>query len=254
MAKRDGVTERELLPRIMLPVCGSRDPMNCNGWLNSTFEAAGKPQVRAVLDDLRRIEGDAVAAFARWAVKTVLLYAHPLASNSEIGHLDVGRSVIGLPDPALPAMRQTGKIPEDLTLWMAVIDPAGPPDRLPAVDRVGLPRIVWPGEDGSDCSGATVGLSLPDGRTVVFQLLFHPLVDIVNPFESSGWVTKLWPGPPAALDIATHPVLGTDGRRELTRWFYVGGVEIGVQQGERWPDGPTGRALRAMQREDAGPP
>ncbi|MFE1518259.1 hypothetical protein OH769_34340 [[Kitasatospora] papulosa] len=247
-AKRDGGTERDELPRVTLPVCGSRDPMDCNGWLNSTFEVAGKPQVRAVLDHLQPIEGAAVAAFVRWVVKTVLLYAHPLAQYSEIGHMGVKGSVLEVPGSALTVMRRTGEFPEDLTLWMAVVDPAGPSVGSPVVDRVCLPRIIRADGGVSDSSSATVGLSLPDGRTVLFQLLFHPLIDVVNPFESSGWATRLWPDPPAALDIAAHPVLGAEGRRELTSWFFVGGAEIGIQRGERWPDGPTGRALRAVEQ------
>lgn len=94
----------------MLPVCGSNSPTNCNGWLNRPFEVAGKPQGRTVFNDLRPIAGAEVVAAARWVVKTLLLHAHPLAMNSEIGHLDTAsRSVLELPKSALLMMRNSGQ-------------------------------------------------------------------------------------------------------------------------------------------------
>ncbi|MDJ0347608.1 hypothetical protein QMK19_41100 [Streptomyces sp. H10-C2] len=244
--KRSGSTQRDQLARVMLPVCGSNSPTDCNGWLNRTFEVAGKPQVETVLNDLRPIAGADVVAFARWVVKTLLLHAHPLAMNSEIGHLDtVSRSVLELPKSALPMMRNSGQFPEDLSLWMSVIDSDGAPADLPDFDQAVLPRVHRRDGAGGECRATTLGFSLPNHLMVSFQLVFHPLIDIVNPFESPGWATRLWPNPPADLDITAHPVLDVAGGRALTRWFVAGGPSIGLQPGERWPNGPTGQAFQA---------
>ncbi|WP_411574795.1 hypothetical protein [Streptomyces fradiae] len=246
--KRNGDTQRDGLARVMLPVCGINSPANCNGWLDSTFEHVGKPQVRAVLDDLRRIEDAEVLAFARWVVKTLLLHAHPLAVNSEIGHLDIAMSgsVLELPGAALPTMRSTDRFPDDLSLWMSVIDPDGAAVALPEFDRQLLPAVHRPDGGGGRSGATTLGFSLPNGRMVSFQLVFHPLIDIVNPFETLGWATRLWPNPPSDLDIADHPALDAVGGRALTKWFATGGIGIGLQPGERWPNGPTGQAIRAV--------
>ncbi|MFJ4320648.1 hypothetical protein ACIP46_36000 [Streptomyces lavendulae] len=169
--------------------------------------------------------------------------------NSEIGHRDSpSGSVLELPASALPLMRSTGEFPEDLSLWMSVIDPDGDPVVLPDFDRAILPRVHRPDGAGGDCGATTLGFSLPNHNVVSFQLVFHPLIDIVNPFESSGWATRLWPNPPADLDITGHPVLDAVGGRALTKWFAAGGLSIGLQPGERWPNGPTGQALSKLRR------
>ncbi|MER5356583.1 hypothetical protein ABT093_40480 [Kitasatospora sp. NPDC002551] len=245
IAKRNGKTERDQLARVMLPVCGVDSPSNCNGWLNDSFEVAGKPQVRAVLDALQSITGSAVVDFARWVTKTLLLHDHPLAVNSEIGHLDLpGRNALELPPPGLRGLRHTGQFPEDVSVWMAVVDPNGAVVTMPEFELVVLPDVHRPDGAGGKCGATTLGLSLPNDLMVTLQLISHPLIDIVHPFEASGQVTRLWPNPPAALDVTALPVLDAAGGRALNKWFAVGGASIGLQAGERWPYSTLARFLQ----------
>ncbi|MGW4815520.1 hypothetical protein ACWEPB_28270 [Kitasatospora cineracea] len=232
--KANGKTERGQLARVMLPMCGTDKPNNCNGWLEHNFERPGKLAVRSVIDELQPITGDGVTAFARWVAKTMILHSHPLAEDSEIGHLDLpGRGVLELPDSAFRRLRESGQFPEDLSVWMAVSDPAETSGAAPAFERFLLPRTDRPDGAGGRCGAAALGLSLPNGLMMTFQVVFHPLVDIVHPFEASGQATRLWPNPPAALDIKALPILGAASDRAMTSLFISGGGGLGLLDGER---------------------
>lgn len=222
VAERSGNAHREQLARVMLPVCGSNSLSDCNKWLNDTFENPARQHVRAALDELRPVTGQGVTALARWAAKTLLLHHHPAAVNSQIGHLGSRRDALVLPDTLLPTLRKTGQFPEDLSLWMGVVDPNAAPVDLPRFDMIALPQIDRPdGAGGTSCS-AMLGWSLPNGMQAVFHLMLHPLFDIENPFETAGWATRLWPVPPASLDITTHPALDAAGGKQLGSSNLVG--------------------------------
>ncbi|MFJ5707335.1 hypothetical protein [Streptomyces sp. NPDC093105] len=244
---RNGKVEREQLSRVMLPVCGSDSLNDCNKWLNDAFENPGRPQVRAVLDGLQSITGAEVLSFVRWVAKTLLLHAHPLAKDSEIGHLNIkGHRPLVLPELLLPTMRDTAKLPDDLSLWMGVIDPVGAPVTVPEFEPVALPDVDRPDGAGGNSGCTLLGFSLPDGKQVLFQLLFHPLCDVSNPFESTGLMTRLWPAPPEVLDIASLPVLDEQAGKVMGKWVVTGAFSIGLQPGERWPDCATVRAFSAL--------
>ncbi|MFI8943224.1 hypothetical protein [Streptomyces syringium] len=230
-----------------LAMSGQPRPDDCNKRLNDGFENPGKPQVRAVLDSLQPITDSAVLSFVRWVAKTLVLHAHPLAKDSEIGHLKIeSRRPLVLPESLLRTMRDSAMLPDDLSLWMGVVDPDGAPVTVPGFQPVILPDVDRPDGAGGDCGGTLLGFSLPDDRQVLFHLLFHPLCDVSNPFEATGLVTRLWPAPPAVLDIAALRVLDEEAGLVMGKWVVPGGISIGLQPGERWPDCATMKACSAL--------
>ncbi|MFD4661505.1 hypothetical protein ACFWP2_38515 [Kitasatospora sp. NPDC058444] len=247
VAKRNGKVERDQMSRVMLPVCGSDSRNDCNKRLNDVFENPGKPQVRAVLDDLQPITGSEVLPFVRWVAKTLVLHAHPLARDSEIGLLNIeGRRPLVLPESLLRTMRDTAMLPDDLSLWMGVVDPDGAPVAMPEFEPIHLPDVDRPDGVGGESGGTLLGFSLPGDKQVLFQLLFHPLCDVSNPFESAGLMTRLWPAPPAVLDITALPVLDEEAGSIMGQWVVTGGISISLQPGERWPDCATMKAFSAL--------
>ncbi|MCT9079337.1 hypothetical protein [Streptomyces fulvoviolaceus] len=232
--KHNGKTERQQLARVLLPVCGGDSPSDCNGWLNDTFEQPAKRHVNDILDSLQVITGQNVDAVAQWAVKTLLLSNHPKAVNTELRKRP-RRSWV-FPDGMLPAMRSTGKIPDDLSLWAAVVNPDAPPVALPSFETTVLPRVTWENGAGGTGSSTMLGFATSDpiGTTIAFQLAFHPLTDIEHPLEEVGLVTRLWPNPPARLDFQTLPALDQAAKDRMGRVFASGGERINLPVGERW--------------------
>ncbi|MGP3691017.1 hypothetical protein ACTVZO_41190 [Streptomyces sp. IBSNAI002] len=230
-----GVVERPQLTRLMLPACGQEESaggLKCNDWLNTTFEQPAKAAVRTLLDELRPISGPAVNSFARWAVKTLLLSAHPEAVYSEPPQHD--QQPWEFPGEWLADLRSTGELPGDLSLWLSIFDPEAPEGEPVPDEQLLLPRIHHPDGGGGPGQATHLGFGLPDGRVAQFQLLSHPRMDIDHPFERAGLVARLWPNPPNRLDIAVLPVLSSPAGRQLTRTFIRGGASIQLQAGQTW--------------------
>lgn len=103
-----------------------------------------------------------------------------------------------------------GQIHPGLSLWVAVTAEAG--GRAdPPFDPVYLRTTHRRDGAGGRGDSRMLGLSFPGGL-VNFQLVFHPLHDLVHPFESDGTVRRVWPNPPAHLDLKTLPRLRGDSR------------------------------------------
>ncbi|MFI5987655.1 hypothetical protein ACIBEA_43205 [Streptomyces sp. NPDC051555] len=217
----------------MLPACGQEGSsvgLKCNDWLNTTFEQPAKTPVRTLLDDLRPISGSEVNTFARWAVKTLLLAAHPEAVYSEPPQRD--RQPWEFPSEWLTGLRNTGELPVDLSLWLGILDPKAPDGEAVPDERLLLPRIQHPDGGGGPGQATHLGFGLPDGRVAQFQLLSHPKMDVDHPFEGAGLVARLWPTPPDHLDLAALPVLSSTAGRQFTKAFIHGGVSIRLGAGQ----------------------
>ncbi|MFF4588019.1 hypothetical protein [Streptomyces sp. NPDC001388] len=232
--KHNGQIERQQLARVLLPVCGGGSPSDCNGWLNDTFELPAKRHVNDILDSLQVITGQDVVAVARWAVKTLLLSNHPEAVNSELRKRS--RRSWEFSQGMLSTMRSTGDLPDDLSLWAAVVSPDAPPVILPPFETTFLPRVTSDNGAGGAGSSTMLGFATSDpvGSTVAFQLAFHPLTDIEHPLEEAGLVTRLWPNPPARLDLGALPALDQSAKDRWGRVFGSGGASIHLPAGERW--------------------
>ncbi|MFD7323927.1 hypothetical protein ACFV9D_22950 [Streptomyces sp. NPDC059875] len=230
----NGVVERPQLTRLMLPACGQETSggLKCNDWLNTTFEQPAKTPVRALLDELRPLSGPGVYVFARWAVKTLLLAAHPEAVYSEPPRRD--RQPWEFPEGWLPALRSTGELPTELSLWLSIADPDMPDGDGEAVpdDQLLLPRIHHPDGGGGPGQAIHLGFGLPNGRVAQLQLLSHPKMDIDHPFESAGLAVRLWPSPPDHLDITELRPLSRTAGRQFTRTFIRGGASVHLQAGQ----------------------
>lgn len=236
VAYASGRVERGHLTRLMLPACGKKEEAHggrdCNGWLNTVFEQPAKTPVRAALDDVAPISGPAVRALARWAVKTLLLAAHPDAVYAAPPQRD--RSAWEFPDSWLPGLRSTGALPADLSLWLGIINPESPEDACVPDERILLPRIHHPRAAGGVGQATNLGFGLPDGTLAQFQLLSHPFMDVDHPLEEAGAVVKLWPQPPDLLDIHGLPVLSRETGRRFTGTFVRGGTSIELTPRQRW--------------------
>jgi hypothetical protein len=243
VTSRDGaVVWRDHIATVMLPpVCS-----DCNNWLNNTFEVPAKPYVRSALDDLQPLAGPGVVALARWAAKTLLLARHPDAAYEGLRDR-VPRAWV-LPDDLLPRMRKTGQLPDDLSLWAAVIDSASATTPAPRVDPVVLPRTMRSDGAGGVGNATVVGFDLPKlsrQARVEFQLIYHPLMNITHPLEAAGLVIRLWPNPPDSLDLAALPRLDEASAAQLGRAFAVGLHAVGLGPGERWSEQMLNDALSA---------
>lgn len=224
---------RRNLSVVLLPACGVDSPTDCNAWLNNTFEKPAQPFLEDILDGRRPVLTAGVEPVARWAVKTLLLSSHPEARNMD--RLPQGRPW-ELPADMLPAMRRTGLLPDDLSLWMAIVDPSASPIAVPAFETVMLPRVFR--ADGAGGTGASrimgFGTSVPNGPRLVFQLVFHPLTDIEHPLEAAGLVTRLWPSPPPQIDLAALLPIDPAAEGQWGAVFGSGGGAMGLPPGGRW--------------------
>jgi len=224
VARVDGTPRhRPNMDPVLLPVCP-----DCNGWLNTTFEQPARSHLRAVLDSLAVLGATETELFVRWWVKTLLLNRHPEAREPYGPRPRPWQ----LPDGMLPTMRDTERLPGDLSLWMAVLDMnAGSAALTPAL-HVPLPRTFRADGAGGKGESTLFGIALPNGSQLLFQLVYHPLCDVEHPFEAAGLASRLWPDPPATLDVAAHPMLGPDGYAQLGGLF-LGGFAVGLEAGKR---------------------
>lgn len=229
--RRDGTPQRtpEMAP-VKVPVCGSGSPNDCNAWLNTTFEQPARDAVRAVVDHGDVLRAPETTHFARWWVKTLLLLHHARAQDSFPGP---GISRWELPDDMLPTMRQTGELPSDLSLWMAVVDRGSAGGHLDDLLRIFLPFTSADGGQPAEGRSGVVGVTLGDGRSASFQLVYHSRCNFDHPFERAGLATRLWPSPPHELDISTHPAIDAVGYVQFCRLFVSGGVDCHLRRGER---------------------
>ncbi|WP_218025081.1 hypothetical protein, partial [Nocardia pseudovaccinii] len=91
------------------------------------------------------------------------------------------------------------------------IDSGGQPD--PEFDPVWLRHTIRSDGGGGTGQSVTIGFNLLETTHMVFfQLVYHPLHDIVHPFEAHGLVTRLWPNPPDHIDLESHAVLHKNTR------------------------------------------
>lgn len=163
-------------------------------------------------------------------MKTLLLLHHPRAHDSFPGP---GPSRWQLPDDMLATMRWTGELPADLSLWIAIVHAGSPRGHLDGLRRIHLPLTSQEGDEPRDGQSSVLGVSLADGRSASFQLVYHPRCDFEHPFEQAGLATLLWPGPPAELDLSAHPALDEIGHRDLGRLFVGDAMACHLQAGTR---------------------
>lgn len=159
------------------------------------------------------------------------------------------RSVWEFPHDWLPALRTTGNLPADLSLWLGIIGPStGEESRVPD-EQVLLPRIHHPHAAGGPGQAIDLGFGLPDERMAQFQLLSHPVMDISHPAEATGLVVKPWPQLPDRLDINVLPVLSREESRRIARTFVRGGTLIDLMPGQTWlPEGCSAPASESGSR------
>lgn len=215
--------------RVMLPCCGI-----CNGDLDRLFEKPAKNPVRRLIRDMQPLEDQIeISNIARWAIKTLALLAHPdarhnaLPSGAEGGPHGAWRPY---PRELLDSIK-VGAIPTDTSLWFAVSDPNRPGQPDSAFEEVLLRHTSRADGLGGRGRARTTGFGLADGRLAVFQLAYHPLHDFEHPFERDGFVTRLWPNPPAHLEVQSHPAF--DQGTRLAQVFIDDGFSHGLTWGQR---------------------
>jgi hypothetical protein len=207
------------LPRAKLNVCGKGSKNECNFWLNDTFERPGKPHVQVLMDDLQQVDASGTLSVTRWLIKTLLLLQHPdviwddkMKSSNEPWEFPAGM---------LPNMLATSRIPEDLSLWIGVVNrDADHATAVPTFTPKMLP-MVWDDMGPlARAEHALFGFSLPNGTDLLCQLVFHPFIPIDHPLERVGLVTRLWPDPPTTLNLSTFPVLDRAGYDAFRSVFF----------------------------------
>jgi hypothetical protein len=162
LLNRDGkdVTS-DHLPRVMLRICKT-----CNRILNTRFEETAKVHVRAALNDLQALDAKATAAFARWMIKTMLLARHPEAEHTAFATCSGDAKNRCHPWKPFPTAALTallhGKILDDLSLWVTVVDKASPV-QVPAFKGIFLNTTFR--NDGAGATGHA-GLQGSASRTV----------------------------------------------------------------------------------------
>ena len=210
-----------------LPVCAHH-----NNELNRLYEQPAKCSLRAVLDCGVPLEkSERVQAFALWWIKTLLLLLHPALQPTFPGlEAPNGRDLAGTVYTDLV----TGLPPADVSLWLALADDTTGCARLPEPLRIHLPTTFDPegivGEPATLLYGFSQGQDLrgdrgetrPQTRVLLAQLVLHPLSDFEHPFEQAGLIVRLWPKPPARVDIGALPVLDAKGRQQLGALFVCG--------------------------------
>lgn len=233
----------------LLPVCPAP---GCNDWLNVQFEHPGQHLVKDVLlENIHILTGGDVVQFSKWWMKTLFLLKHPDArstSDAKVRISGQAPQLIGLDrwdvDRKLyHDFRSTGQFPDDLSLWMTIEDPRVKGTSLsPDPDTIYLPTVVDSTGRSDRCHLCDIGCAVPPGRMLRFHFAYHPLSDLVHPFEAGGLATRLWPNPSMTLDFAGHPVLNDVGVEQWRRLFaYVHGDELRLPAGQRVPLGLSSR-------------
>jgi hypothetical protein len=208
------------LPSYRLPVCDQGSGKDCNGALNRVYEQPAKDHVRAVLNDAAPLASpDAVAAFATWWIKTVLLLQHPETTSVFPGA--VMRRPWKLPRDTYAALLNQS-FPPDISLWLALSDDVHGHEQLPECLRLFLPETSTPDGQGGEPGTLLDGYRQAGTTMLLVQCVLHPLCDLEHPFEQAGLVVRVWPDPPPRLDIALLPILGNEGRDQLGALFVNG--------------------------------
>ena len=217
------------LERVLLDVC---EP--CNAWLNKTFEVPAKKLVRG-LGEAQAIAGDDVLTVARWAVKTLVLYGHPSARRSNRLHATVQRPELENGPDLAKAIRTTGAIPEDISLWISSVDADLETQGHAVHDGFWPSRTYRADGAGGPVDVVSLGFGAPLlNLTVMMTLVVHPLVDIENPWEELGLATRVWPKPPECLAIRDLPALDIDSDRRSLDWIADSGIAVHLGPSERW--------------------
>jgi hypothetical protein len=227
--------ESEIRPTL-LDVCNDTSADACNAWLNDTFEKPGQAisleALRGTRDVFTAIEA---TAFARWAVKTLLLYSHPLARSTSDAAIRQDNTVRAAHpakwtdvDPLYRDLRRTGDFPADLSLWLAQADTATQPSS-PDDLSVDLVHTFSASGGGGVGQATTIGLAIPPApRVLYFQLAYHPLYDFSHPIEATGGAVRIWPSAKRALDLATLPALDDRQLATYRKLFRSAGLQVGV--------------------------
>jgi hypothetical protein len=203
------------LPPYLLPACP-----RCNRKLNQRYEEPGMPAVRAVFDRGEALAtSEEVAAFARWWIKTMLLFQHP-ETKSTFPRVEM-RNHWDLPVSVYMDLVE-GSLPPDASLWLAAADEEKGYARLPELLRIYLPTTSDSQGVGGKPATLLLGFRQVETRILLGQLVLHPLCDFEHPFEQLGLVARLWPEPPDRFDIAALPVLDAEGRQQLGALFVDG--------------------------------
>jgi hypothetical protein len=214
---RHGVARKvNHVPTVLLPVCDHLTGDDCNGKLERLYEATGRKVVTAVILKGRPLTSrDEVETFARWWLKTLLLLHHPEAHDQFEG---VMRRPWRLPPSTYPDLIE-GRFPRDLSVWIAVCDDKTGTEHLDSIMRNYLVSTSRPDGAGGDPEAGVVGLRMASGPIAEFQVAFHPLCQVENPFEEQGLAIRLWPNPPSSLDVSAMPVLNATGRAQFGSLF-----------------------------------
>ncbi len=184
--------------------------------------------VRAVIDCNGALQTrQQVEDFAKWWVKTMLLLQHP-ACRSPFECRAQRRTPGSVLGPAwdLPASVYQnlleGILPSDVSLWLAISDDVNGRGRLSEPMRNYLPATSTPDGGGGEPATLVVGFRQMDTRVLLLQMVVHPLGDFEHPFEQAGLCVRLWPEPPRCVVVDRHPILGSEGRRQLGALFVAG--------------------------------
>lgn len=232
---RKGAADREKLARVTLPMCGEGSSNNCNEWLNQEFESSGKAAVEAALE-WRPLSGAQVQDFGRWCVKTMLLYVHPDAVLSQDRQLRSDHSSFGGARQLARDIRTNSRIPPDVSVFAGAFDYSAP-SNLVTSDVVEIPQRTTRADGAGGASFATtlgIGSGLQDKRGIVLHLVIHPAMDFDHPWEANGRLTRIWPDPPAAIDLASMVSLSESEVAAVASSIVSVGLMFALPDGKRW--------------------
>ncbi|MEI2655498.1 MAG: hypothetical protein V9G12_25735 [Microthrixaceae bacterium] len=233
------------LPPVLLPMCSEEDRpgASCNGWLNRKYEQPAKGLIRSTLSGQGQLTGDEVPRFTAWWAKTLLLVFHPLAESTVDG---IELDGWDIPDAFYREWRASERIPDDVSVWLAVVNPAmrrGRRSRLGQPECVSLPTTVRADGSGGRCRAGTIGFASGSKGTAypVAQVAVHPLVDITHPFESRGLAVRIWPESPASLNVGRLARLDAVGANQYGTVFNTidDEFDINVDMTVNGPSGET---------------
>jgi hypothetical protein len=230
LTRRDGrPVASPSLERVLLDVCP-----DCNAWLNDTFEVPAKIPIRRLGGGQTIADADAFAV-ARWAAKTLILYGHPAARRSNQLHMSIQRPMLQDGAELARALRRTGEIPADVSLWAASIDKKHDPQTHVVPERIWPSRTSRTDGAGGPVDAINLGLGVHSmALTVTMTLVSHPLVDIENHWEEAGLAMRIWPNPPARLTLTDLPALDVESGRRSVDWLGDSGMSVALGPGERW--------------------
>ena len=106
----------------------------------------------------------------------------------------------------------------DLSLWIAVVSSDGQGEHAVEPIRIDLPTTFRSDGGGGDGQVTTVDFSLPNGRAIALQLVYHPLCDVEHPFEAAGLAVRVWPDQLGTLSPA-EAMIGKSPRGVPPLWM-----------------------------------